>query len=321
MTFEELEKIVSKSKSPADLFGDKLDEKLHEFRIACHPDRFAGDPAKQARAEELFKAIELFAVTARSPSLEIKSRKNTYKVGNLLAKGDLADLYYADNVILKIGRVSLAEAFLKQEVEVLKKLFKVGEDSTYIKYLPRLIESFNVFNKFDRLINVFEYDSEYAPLSNFTENIKKEPRHLVWLFKRILTILSFTEANNIVHGAVLPSHILVNPKNHGIQLIGWGQSVEKGSPIKIISKDWKANYPSEVLDKKPADFSTDIYMVGYLIKQLMTSKTPSSFVRFVDSLLLSPGMRPNSALGLYDDLSHFARDLYGSPKFVTLQAD
>lgn len=51
-----------------------------------------------------------------------------------------------------------------------------------------------------------------------------DPRHAVWIWRRILDILGFAHSIGWVHGDVHPGHLLVHPADHGILLIGWRKS-------------------------------------------------------------------------------------------------
>lgn len=51
-----------------------------------------------------------------------------------------------------------------------------------------------------------------------------DPRHGVWLWRRMLEVLAFVHDNGWVHGALTPEHALVHPRDHGVLLIGWADA-------------------------------------------------------------------------------------------------
>ncbi|WP_077000113.1 serine/threonine protein kinase [Variovorax sp. KK3] len=51
-----------------------------------------------------------------------------------------------------------------------------------------------------------------------------DPRHAVWLWRRMLEVLAFVHDAGWSHGAIAPEHALVHPRNHGVLLIGWSQA-------------------------------------------------------------------------------------------------
>lgn len=48
-----------------------------------------------------------------------------------------------------------------------------------------------------------------------------DPRHAVWIWRRMLEVLGFLHANGWSHGNIAPEHALVHPRDHGVLLIGW----------------------------------------------------------------------------------------------------
>ena len=57
-----------------------------------------------------------------------------------------------------------------------------------------------------------------------------DPRHLVWIGKRILELLHFVHLSGWVHGGLHPAHALLHPRDHGVWLVGWSgaQAVSTG---------------------------------------------------------------------------------------------
>lgn len=48
-----------------------------------------------------------------------------------------------------------------------------------------------------------------------------DPRHAIWIWRRLLDALHFIHAQGWHHGNVCPEHALVHPQDHGVRLIGW----------------------------------------------------------------------------------------------------
>ncbi|OUM04024.1 serine/threonine protein kinase [Variovorax sp. JS1663] len=51
-----------------------------------------------------------------------------------------------------------------------------------------------------------------------------DPRHAVWIWRRMLEVLAFVHDAGWCHGALAPEHALVHPRDHGVLLIGWSQA-------------------------------------------------------------------------------------------------
>jgi len=254
--------------------------------------------------------------------------------------GDVADIYLASgrtepknatesSYVLKVARIPEGHILLLNERRALIHLLTAAGDSTYRKYLPLLAESFPALDRFPKRVNVFQYESGFYTLEQVHE---KHPaldgRHLSWIFKRLLTVLGFSHGQGRVHGAVLPCHVLLHAGNHGVQLVGWGQSVEMGRQITSISTRYKDWYPAEVLKKQPTSPATDLFLAArcliYLaggdpVSDRMPETVPVPMQRFLKSCLLEgPRMRPNDAWKLQDEFDEMLRQLYGPPKFHEL---
>jgi hypothetical protein len=132
-----------------------------------------------------------------------------------------------------------------------------------------------------------------------------------------------------LHGAVLPCHVLIQAASHGLQLVGWSQSVEPGQPITALSTHYRDWYPPEVLKKQPATAATDLFMAARCLVYLaggdpainrMPDTVPAPLQRFVRTCLLaSPRMRSTDAWKLHDEFDEMLQQLYGPPKFHELR--
>jgi serine/threonine protein kinase len=327
-SLDEIERLLDKALMPQDLF-DVIP--LNELLFSTHPDRNPGD----SRAEILFKRISEFALAKDKPAPTIKSpKKRTYSLVKMIEAGDVADIYRATagskDYIVKISRVPDTHSMLENERKALTALITDAGDLTYHKYLPVLVESFPVKQRnIQQRVNVFTWQEGFHTAAKIHQQHEAlGGRHLAWIFKRLLTALGFVHKRGWVHGAVLPEHCLIQVENHGLQLVGWGQSVEVNHRIHRISSRYKEWYPSEVLEKKLVGSETDIYMAAKLmiylaggdpVKEIFPDITPEPIKRFIRSCLL-PGrlMRPGDAWLLFEELDNLLKAIYGPPRFIKL---
>lgn len=63
-----------------------------------------------------------------------------------------------------------------------------------------------------------------------------DPRHCVWIWRRVLDLLSFVHASGWTHGDLTADHWLVHPRDHGIHLVGWAHAQRNASP-ETIARD------------------------------------------------------------------------------------
>lgn len=342
-TLADLEKLLKNTRSAKELYGSDPHETYRAFVRLAHPDRNPGDK----KAEDLFKEVTKLFESLEEKPVVIKSPKRVYTIVKLLKVGDVSDIHLAQSetddgilhdYIVKISRIDEAYKMLDNERKIVGELLTAAGDTTYRKYFPTLVESFPAHDKIQKRVNVF---TAYSSNDIFTgeEIHEKIPaldgKHLAWMFKRMLTAVGFAHRQGYVHGAVLPCHVRFDIKNHGVQLTSWGHAVPLGSKITTISKKYKDWYPPEVLEKKAATPSTDIYLVAKTILYLAgvdpnkafkldTKQVPLKEQRFFQSCVL-PGakMRPSDAWKLEEEFTELLKEQYGlhkygKPKFVPL---
>jgi serine/threonine protein kinase len=69
---------------------------------------------------------------------------------------------------------------------------------------------------------------------HFSQGI--DPRHAVWIWRRMLEVLAFVHARGWSHGDVRPEHALVHPVDHGVRLISWG-AAQRGANARDQATD------------------------------------------------------------------------------------
>ncbi len=89
-----------------------------------------------------------------------------------------------------------------------------------------------------------------------------DPRTAVWMWKRTLEMLGWVHRGHWTHGAVLPQHLLVHPRDHGIALVGWGTSsrLDRRERMVAVSAGALEYYPEAQRGGAAATRSSDITM-------------------------------------------------------------
>jgi hypothetical protein len=263
-----------------------------------------------------------------------------YTVQRLLASGEVADIYLATTAdespaateppyLLKAAHVPQGNTHLDIERRSLTRLLGAAGDTTYRKYLPTLVESFLTTDRRAKRINVFRFEPGFYTLEQVREQHPAlDGRHLAWIFKRLLTVLGFSHRQRILHGAVLPSHVMIHPASHGLKLGGWGHSVTTGRRIRTVPARYSDWYPAEVQQHRPASEATDLFLAarclvylagGHPVRDWMPEAVPLPMRRFIQTCLLeSASMRPDDAWALMEDFDDLLQALYGPPKFHQL---
>jgi serine/threonine protein kinase len=258
----------------------------------------------------------------------------------LLASGDAADIHLATGAgeshtapetlyLLKVARVAEGNAHLEIEQKTVTTLLGIAGNTTYTNYLPALVDSFPTADRFPQRINVFRLEPGFHTLEQVHEQHPTlDGRHLAWIFKRLLTVLGFCHRQNIIHGAVLPCHVLIHAAGHGLQLVGWGRSVTAGQRITTVPPRYQDWYPAEVPHQQAASPATDLFLAARCLVYLaggdpatnrMPEAVPAPMRRFLKTCLLkSASMRPDDAWALLEDFDDLLHALYGPPRFHEL---
>lgn len=353
---------ILKAVEPEQVFGDlkptggESSEELlrtthqHYARI-FHPDR---DPkataAERKKATEVMQALNVMRGRAdeklavgtygQATSITIKA-KFTYTDVVPLAAGDICDVYSAyftnekgvkKRALLKIARSPRDADLLKNEMVVLTDLHskKSKEDATFQRYLPRFIEATTVkVGSMTRPVNVLSLTKNSFTLEQIraANPVGIEAADLAWMWRRNLEILSWVHAQGYVHGAVLPSHVMVfqsiDPKAHFGRLMDWCYAVKIGGRIKAISSAYRGFYAPEVLAKEPATPATDIYMSARCAMDLLAlehrgnvSRAPRRIIGLLKACTLArPSARYTDVHDLYAEFEAILKEAFGPPQF------
>jgi hypothetical protein len=335
-TLDELAALLDHAQSAAEVFGVDVEGGYRRYVKICHPDRFSPG-AEQEKAAKVFMRLtawrEIANGTASKPMINSPTRQ--YEIVKQLAVGDLADVYLATAndtaYVLKIARLAGGNPLLAGEERLLKLLCMRCGDRRYREYLPNLTESFITPKASDgRRINAFIHRHGFFTLEAVRHRHPGglDARHLAWIFKRMLAIIGFAQTCGLVHGAVLPPHVMVHAENHGIQLLDWIHAVRIGSPLGFIPTAFRDWYPCEVFERAPVTTAMDIFLAARCLNYLAggdpagqrwPDTIPGEMQRFLGTCLFpSPRMRPQNAWDLHEEFDELLTRLFGSPTYHQL---
>ncbi|MEU5944059.1 serine/threonine protein kinase [Micromonospora sp. NPDC047465] len=309
-------RLVAAARTDADLFGaDEPARRYRELVAALHPDRVPADSAVRAEATDAF-----VRVTTRWRARRV-TVLGGYRIGAPAHSGDLADLYdVGADRLLKLPRRPTDNDLMAREAHALRALAERG-DPRYLPYVPRLVEEFRHRDPdtgAERRITVLAT----APgLHDLTEVRRAYPdgldaRDAAWMWRRLLVALGLAHRAGVVHGAVLPPHVLIEPDGHGVVLVDWCFSVVDGGTVPALvpgHEDW---YPAEVVAKRPCGPGTDIAMATRCMTWLMGPRAPRELLAFARGCL-RPALnaRPGDAWRLLRELDEVLDRLYGRRTF------
>jgi hypothetical protein len=337
---------VMAARCAEDVFGADQAAVAKNFRsmaLVLHPDH-AGTDADAAAA--MRKLLELrdeaekkvaqgtWGKNLASAGVEIRA-KYVYKNVAPLKAGDLTDLYVADyedgkprRAVLKMLREPRDEDLATAEWKNLARLWSKTEerDVHFQHYLPHPVETVKVtISGKLRRANILRFSAGRHTIAEVLTAYPRglDPRDMAWMWRRLLEVISWIHASGIVHGAVLPEHVLIGAANHSIKLVGWSYSVDIGQKIKAVPSTEKKWYPPEVLAKLPATEATDVFMAARLALALCgddLGRLPRKIGSLLSACLLqNPRSRHSSAVAVYKRFDDVLRDLYGPPAFRTFE--
>jgi hypothetical protein len=354
---ERISRILERATTPEDVFGQMTgtsEEMLEAGRTlfrqlakVLHPDLYTGT-AQWAQANLAFTQLARFWEQARTkiasgtygtqsaftPFL-LQTSTTTYTVERLLARGDICALYvgYAKGPGSRILKIPLQPGdndLPANEARILKHLQASPDYAQLRHFVSQLVESFAYQEKssgITRQINVLEHIDGLHSLKEVCTVYPRgiDPRDMAWIWRRLLVALGFAHASGVIHGAVLPTHILLQPREHGVVLIDWSYAVREGELISAISGEYRPWYPAEVFAHEEPLPGLDIFMAaccmfnllgGDPLKQTLPASVPKPLASYLQRCTLAhPGQRPQDARLLLSEFDALIARLWGPRTF------
>jgi hypothetical protein len=156
-----------------------------------------------------------------------------------------------------------------------------------------------------------------------------EPRAVIWVWRRTLETLSLLHQAGIAHGAVWPSHLLVEDGEHGIRLVGFSRADRFGRRLAAVSARFEAFYPERALSTRTLGPAADLAMSARCMAALVggdprTGSVPDHVPAPLAALVrdVAAGRAEGGGAGeaweLRERLGALARDVFGPPRFCPL---
>jgi serine/threonine protein kinase len=353
--------------SPEEIFGtlvgtraERIDAARKVFRqIAktAHPDLYQGT-VDFDRANAIFKKLahlwELaqariengtYGTTQETNTFtpfSIRTPKCQYHIEKFLTQGDLCNLYLGissrmdkqKRYLLKFPVKPEDNDLVLNEARILAHLKKGTEYEKLHHFVSQLVDSFSYQERTSgiiRQVNVLSYQKGWYSLKEVREAYPHgiDARDVAWIWRRLLVALGLAHANHVIHGAVLPTHVLISPDQHGVMLIDWSYAVLQpattGEYISAISSTYREWYPEEVFAKEEPTPGLDISMAAlcmvYLLngnphKRTLPGALPWQLQNYLKGCMLPrPQQRPQEVSILLDDFDALIERLWGPRRF------
>lgn len=242
-----------------------------------------------------------------------------YHLMETLGRGEISEVYLAQKIgalpflaTIKLSTSPAAAKLYAQEALVLRELQALsGPAGAYFSmHLPLVMAQGAVDGSNSRQALVLQHANGFwGSLAALTGHFPSglDPRHAVWIWRRILGVLSFVHDQGWSHGDVRPEHALVHPQDHGVRLIGWA-SAQKGVSAKDQAKDLMRSAAILLVLLNGANAASGV--PGHVPTELAQLVTRAS----QDEAFC----RTQRAEGLDSQLQSAAKAAFGPPSFVPL---
>ena len=297
--------LIEAAGGPGDLFGRDGTAAYRRLARLTHPDSHPGDT----------RAAGAFA------RLAVLWRQHQDWHGRLFARGDIANLYQAGTSLLKVPRDPADNDLMRAETTALATL-RTRVAPSWAAYFPapvRAQRQRDPGSGTERWVNVIGRLDGFRTLAEVRAAYPGgiDPRDAAWMWRRLLVAVGAAHRAGLIHGAVLPVHVMIHPAEHGLVLVDWCYSrrAAEGRLRAVVGsyRDW---YPPEVRTGGAAGPDLDIWLATRCMTELVGPLMPARMAAFARGCLLAgPRRRPADAWALLAEFDELLDRLYGPRRF------
>lgn len=281
--------------------------------------------------------------------IAVATPTRVYTVTDHLAKDDVCNVYRCryklddKNVqgMFRVSRTPTDNDLVQNEAQILYHLHTIPDYEDFRAFTTPVLENFiysdkslqgahqvNIVSLHEHINGPNELYSLEEIWNYYPSGI--DPRDMAWMWRRLLFVLGFVHKSGVVHGGILPSHVLIEPKDHKLVLTGWGFGVRKigntWDRLKAVSVTYEKWYPPEVFDKKPASPGFDVVMGARCMMYLIGADPLDNMSRhrnmedelaryFTNIINTGPRNRPGDAWKLLSEFDRIIEKLWGPRTF------
>jgi hypothetical protein len=305
VTSAEAMALIEAANEPSDLFTPDAARCYRRLARLTHPDVCPGDR----------RAASAFA------KLAALWQRHTEHGGPAIAKGDIANLYQVRQGVLKLPRDPADNDLMRREAIALTRL-EAQANPRLLAFFPRLVQARRQRDPrsgVERQASVLDRLDGFRTLAQVRAAFPGgvDPRDAAWMWRRLLVAIGAAHRAGVVHGAVLPEHVMIHPAEHGLVLVDWCYS-STGSvgPLPAIVARYRDWYPGEVLAGHIAGPDVDVWLATRCMTDLMAGSMPPLMASFAAGCTLAnPRRRPADAWELLAEFDEVLGRLYGPRKF------
>lgn len=249
--------------------------------------------------------------------------------------GDFSSLYRAVTlsassapVLIKLADAPGYNQYLERELDILSRAAKEPKKfGRILPYLPAVADTFLVAGDAGKRFRAVAYRTRdgVRSLAEIRSALggSLKPVETGWMLRRIIAQTLLADMLGVVHGAIVPDHVLLHPLTREPLHIGWAHAAHRarGERITTVMDRWRAFYPHEVMDRKEPDHRTDLYMAAKTCLWLVggdveRNRFPAGMPASVTKILLScmsekRSQRPGDGRDVLDALTREIRTAWG----------
>jgi hypothetical protein len=181
-------------------------------------------------------------------------------------------------------------------------------------------------------VSIFRWASGFH--HNFDEVMRAHPQGIpprasIWIWRRILEVLSFIHASGMAHGAVLPAHLLIQENDHGVRLIGYGYSGRFDEKLQTVPHSYEMFYPKPAKSWSTLTAQLDLVMSARCMVAILGGNpetaslpgtVPAKLAGIIQQIALSEpaGAAREAAWTIREELGVIAREVFGPAQFIPI---
>jgi hypothetical protein len=278
---------------------------------------------------------------ARGDGPRLTIAEDHFRLLDLLAHGEISDVHAGERdrwpterVLLKILREPADRPLLEAEHAVLSRLQASNARGAerFTTLLPQPLFAGEVRDGpfAGRAALVLRWAPGFH--SSLADARRALPRGVppvisVWMWRRVLEALTFLHASGVVHGAVLPRHLLVQEGDHGMRLVGFSCAGASGEPLRAMVADDERLYPEHLRGGGKLTAGDDVRMSARSIAFALGGdgprlELPAAVPPKLAALVAEVGDDRTPApmpWELRERIGALARELFGEPSFHPLK--
>jgi len=317
--------------------------------LLARPDRFGlarpSELTAVAQAAQRWLARASDAMVLNGPSClaghRVRLGDRYYRVRGLVAHGDSAAVLRArwehrlgEEVILKVMRAPADRDLLRAELDLLRELG--SSDAQGAEFFSTLLPQPVAVGELPDGAGGSRFATAYRWRSGFHHTLADvrrahpagvDPRVALWIHKRLLELLGWLRRAGAVHGAIVPPHVLVHPRDHGAVLVGFtcGARLDASRRARLPAQPsaWRHHYPTGVGPGAAVATGLDVLMATRCVlavlggdpqRGLPPAHLPAELQALLTELADSAGAtRDMDGWEALARLKQTARQVYGPP--------